>query len=299
MNNYEFAQFIDQLRLSRNMSREDLVEGIISLRHYYRFIKGETTINSNVLIQFLERLELSETQLFGNFYSASDELYKKLIEIYRKVYVDDLKIAYELFSSIEKTDLDNETNKKFYEFVNLLLSVKQDRLTYNEASTQLILLIDYPNVLKKDVLTFVEKSALIYLVNYLTLQKDYRIANFFYKIVQNEINNGSNTDNTTIPFRIITAKCLGIVDEHEKALNLLQSAQNTFIVSDNFLPMINLFYYKAVAEKKLYDDYRYRTSLQKMFALLNISDNYSIKEGYKKTIYKTFELLEQDLVEFK
>ena len=43
MNNIlnDFGLFIDNLRKSRNMSREDFINGIISIRQYQRYVNGE------------------------------------------------------------------------------------------------------------------------------------------------------------------------------------------------------------------------------------------------------------------
>jgi len=40
----EFGLFIDGLRLERNISREDLCDGIMSLSQYKRYLRGDTSI---------------------------------------------------------------------------------------------------------------------------------------------------------------------------------------------------------------------------------------------------------------
>ena len=49
MNNNDFAQFIDELRESRNISREKLVDGIISQRQYYRFLNGDSSLKNDII----------------------------------------------------------------------------------------------------------------------------------------------------------------------------------------------------------------------------------------------------------
>ena len=55
----EFGLYIDGLRLERNMSREDLCEGIMSLSQYKRYLRGDTSIPNGKLVMIADRLKFS------------------------------------------------------------------------------------------------------------------------------------------------------------------------------------------------------------------------------------------------
>lgn len=295
----DFAKFIDELRVSRNLSREELVDGIISSRQYYRFISGESSLKYNIILELFERLGVSNSLSHEYYKKTTDGEFQRLQEIYKHLYLDDLKKANDLYQQVEPYDLILESNSKYYQFITQLLFVKQNKITYNQAAKEIIKLVDYPDVLSKEILTYLEKNMLVYLTNFLMSNKDYRIASFFYKIVQKEIEDNSTLDEYSIPFRIITSKCLGMIEENSKALTVIKDTETRFILNDNYIPMLNLYFYKALQERELYDDYRFRKSLQNLYALLNISPGNEIKIKYQNQILKSFGLKESDLIEFK
>lgn len=295
----DFGKFIDDLRESRNFSREDLVEGIISVRQYFRFVNGESSLKYSVLMELLERLGLSDSLSHEYYKKVTDAEYQMLQDVYGALYIDDLQKAHTLFLKIDPNLITLNSNKIYYQFVEQLLGVKQLRWTYEQAAEKILKIVDYPNVLSKDILTYIEKNMLVYLTNYLMKNNDYRIASFFYKIVQKEIEDDAIVDEYSIPFRNIAAKCLGRMGENSKSLHIIKNTENHFIINGNFLPLVHLYYYKALQERELFDDSRYRKSLQNMLSLLNLSEPNMYKEKYQNLIYKTFNLKEQDLIIYK
>ena len=81
----DFGLFIDGLRLDRNMSRDELTEGIISSSQYKRYLRGDSSIPNSVLIQIADRLKFSISDIHLMFRSKSDKQYKKITRIYNKI----------------------------------------------------------------------------------------------------------------------------------------------------------------------------------------------------------------------
>ena len=63
----EFGLFIDGLRLERNISREDLCDGIMSLSQYKRYLRGDTSMPNAKLVQLADKLKFSITDIYGLF----------------------------------------------------------------------------------------------------------------------------------------------------------------------------------------------------------------------------------------
>jgi hypothetical protein len=295
MNNKNFASFLDTIREDRNITREDLVKDIVSLRQYYRFIKGESTLKSDTILKLLQRIEFDRSFFYEYFERTSNREFQQLQEIYKYLYRDMIAEAYSAYKEIDPNDLVLGSNKKYYEFITQVLLSKQNKQSYDTSAKAILKLIDYPEILNKKFLTHLEKNCLVFSTNYLMVNKDYRIATLFYQVTKTEDENPWLIYEHLVPFRTLTAKCLGMTEEHEKAYEILQNAEEHFFVKGDYLPMINLYYYKAVEERKLYSDKRYKKSLQKVFHMLRIAENEGYEERYSKAIEKHFNLKESDL----
>ena len=295
MDNKEFAKFLDKLREDRNISREDLVKDIISLRQYYRFVKGESKLKNDTIIQLLQRIEFDRSFFYEYFERSSNQEFQQLQDIYKYLYRDMLAEAYALYKEIDPEDLVLSSNKKYYEFITQILLSKQKKQKYETSAKNVLKLVDYPEILSKKFLTHLEKNCLVFATNYLMLKKDYRIASLFYQVTKTEDENPWLINEQIVPFRTLTAKCLGMIEEHEKAYETLKNAEEHFFVKGDYLPMINLYYYKAAEERKLYKDKRFKQSLRKVFYMLRIAENKGYTERYSKAIEKHFNLKEIDL----
>lgn len=299
MRSNEFALFLDEIREARNVSKEDFVKDIVSQRQYYRFIKGESTLKSDIILELLERLELNNAFFYAYFKKTKDEEYGLLLDLYELIFLDQLDKANKLFQSIKAEDFTTAANQKFYQFCELFLKTKQKLISYESTCENLMKLIDYPAVMEKDVLTFTEKTILTYLANYLMTEKDYRIARFFHKIIEKEMETDEKIDTESATFRNVAVKCLGMIGEHEKSYDIICNTEEKFLSRDTFVPMIHNLYYKALEERNLFDDDRYRRSLQKMIALINLNDNQDFRQKYYTVIERRFGLKEADLIEYK
>ena len=89
----EFGLFIDGLRLERNISREDLCEGIMSLSQYKRYLRGDTSMPNAKLVQLADRLMFSLSDIYSLFGKKHDDNYKKIWEIYTLIRKNESKSA--------------------------------------------------------------------------------------------------------------------------------------------------------------------------------------------------------------
>ena len=87
MNNtsQEFGLFIDNIRNSRNMSREDFVEGILSTRQFQRYLKGESSITNDKIFQLVDKLEMNILNVYKLFINRENTEYKLVHNIYNLI----------------------------------------------------------------------------------------------------------------------------------------------------------------------------------------------------------------------
>jgi hypothetical protein len=299
MNNNDFAQFLDDIREARNVTREDFVQGIISLRQYYRFIKGESTLRNDVILDLVKRLELDNTLFYSYFQKITDDELQRLDAIYPHLFRDELEEAAALHEQFDFHNIQSDTNRKYYFFLTELLLFKQQRKTEKEAVEAILALVDYPAILDKSVLTYVEKNMLVFVSSYLMSQKDFRIAHLFQRVIEEEDATDCSLDQHSMTFRVVAAKALGYIHENQKAYDILRRGEYRFMVKDNYVPLLSLYYFKAIEERKIFEDDRYRKSLLNLFMLLRLSENEAYRKRYEEAVKQYFNLTESDLIEYK
>ena len=86
----EFGLFIDGLRIERNMSREDLCEGVMSLSQYKRYLRGDTSIPNSKLVMIADRLKFSINDIHFLFRQKHNDEYNSINKIYNLIRIKEI-----------------------------------------------------------------------------------------------------------------------------------------------------------------------------------------------------------------
>lgn len=299
MPNNDFALFIDELRDSRNISRNNFVEGIISPRQYHRFIKGESTLTTQVINQLLEKAELFSAQVYHDYLKNKNTIYRELDTIYKFLYSNNISQAYNLMLDFDAERIESSYNKKYYNIIKNILGISQGKVSQDVGMNSILKLIDYPGILEKDNFSFIEASAIMYVSSYLIKNNDYRIAHFSYDQIKNKSESKKLSSEFSYTFYIQAAKSLGRIEEYMKAYNVTKSGIDDYIESNPLNALELLFYLKALSERDLFKDSRYRKSLSKLFALLYVDNNENRYKEYKRLVMEKFRVHDSELIDFK
>lgn len=291
-----FALFIDDLRKSRNISRTDFVKDIVSERQYYRFIKGESSLKSETLVRLLLQLEISLPKIFDSFRVKSNVQHKELLEIYQNLYTNNEKIAYDSIKTFDKNLITTDFDKKLYDFITYTSAAKLKLISMEQATTEIIKLIDYPNILKKNSINMIESSGLIYISRYLFNKGDKRIASYSYDLIN------SVEDNVVwelnFPFYTTTAQSLGKIGEYSKCLKVCKRGLLEFSNKTEINVYELLLYIQALSEKELNKTDAYKKTLTRLFAQLYAEDNKERFNEYEQLVHKAFNIKAADLITF-
>src|SRR5690606_12542881 len=65
----ELARYIEKLRSLRNISQEDFVDGVVSLRQYRRYMQGTSAIQMKIIKQLAEKLSFKPVYILLEFES--------------------------------------------------------------------------------------------------------------------------------------------------------------------------------------------------------------------------------------
>ncbi len=294
--NKEFATFIDSLRKSRNIPKEEFVKDIISLRQYYRFLKGESSISSDVVSHLFHKLEMGQIGFQAYLIQSSNKNKLLLTEVYSYVRKREFCKAKIEFDLIDEASIFSPESKKYYSFLNTIINMNLKLTTYDNGINQLIDLIAYPEVLKKNVFTFIEETALIYINDYLLQKNDFTIASRIYEVLS--ISNNSQKMYSIALWSTI-AQSLGYNKSFKESLDLCDNSIHLFSENSELSALARIYYLKSLNEKRIYEDKRYYKSLIKLFSLLKHLDQKQLYEMYSNYVFDNFGIYEEDLITYE
>ena len=293
----DFGRFLDSLRKSRNMSREEFVEDIISLRQYQRFVNGESSINNEKLYKLIDKLGMSYFNVHKLYFNSEENIISKLNSIYGAIIRDNMTLASDLIEKISLIELFNEYSKAYFKLCELLILKKTKKMPDSLVTQKLKNLIDYPNCLNNKIINFVEYISFIHISSYSSDNyDDSRILNFLYdKIKSNSI----STDSILISYMPSTyahiARRLGIIGEYRKALSISQKGIEWCLKYENYNSLTHLLMYKSFSLKDLGRLEESLIAARKVFALLFVEGKEIKTKKFTKTFERTFNMKVSEL----
>jgi len=300
MPNNDFAKFIDELRESRNLTREELVEDIISLRQYYRFIKGESSLKNEIIGSLLDKIGVSHQTAYVLYNTKYNEVLKQLNSVYGFIYNLQYKKANDLLDEIDPTLLETNNQRLHYQIMKQMLAGYLNKTPYNLAAEKVIELINYPNLLDNEFFAHYEIVGVVYILKYLTKQKDFRFAYHSYNAITNKSDTLKLVSNQfKIPFYLGTAQMLGFIEEYEKSLKIANLASQSIMKGTDISSLLVSYYLQAISARNMDNTQLMRDNLTKVYSLLRVEGNQTRINEYNNYISKNFNLKESDLIEFK
>ncbi len=168
----EFGLFIDNIRDSRNMSREDFVEDILSTRQYQRYLKGEASISIERIVQLVDKLELEFFSIYNRFSNSSNIERQMINRIYRYISVSDFKNAYDLIQEYKGFVFVSRYYKKLLNIYEIMINHRLLRISGDMAVNKFEQAINYPECLDNENFNFIELTALLYMVEIMNDEKN-------------------------------------------------------------------------------------------------------------------------------
>lgn len=293
----DFGAFLDSLRKSRNMSREEFIEDIMSLRQYQRYVNGESSLNNDKLFRLIDKLGMNYFSVHMRYFNDKRDEVTKLNTIYGAIRREDMKLASKLINEISCDKFYDEYYKSYYKLCELLILKKTKKMPVSLVTDKLKQLIDYPNCLNNKIINFVEYVSFIHISSYSSsMNDDTRILYFLYdKIKLNDI----STDSIPLDYIPSTfshiARRLGAIEEFEKSLFIAQKGIHWCLSHDSLNSLSHLLIYKSFALKDLNRREESLESAKKAFALLYVEGNKSKTEQFTKTFELNFKMKVSEL----
>lgn len=287
----DFGSFLDGIRKSRNISRENFIDGIISLRQYQRYVNGESTLNNEKLFKLIDKLGMNFIGVYRMFLKKEDEDSSNLNEVYKEIIRMNYVKANDLLKQININSIKNSFNKSLYELCNLLILRKTKKIPVNLAMDRYKQLINYPKCLDNEIINFIELVSFIEIGRYSNEKDRKRVTIFLYsKILENSISSYSLPASSLPSIYSAVSRSLGQIDEFKKSLYIAQKGIDYCLTYDNMNSLVNLLYYKALNLKLLNQEDNALVAIRKMFALLQVEGKPDKTNDFTKIFEENFNM---------
>lgn len=281
----ELARYFDRLRFDHNMTQEDLVEGIISLRQFRRYLNGTSYLPQEVINLFSERLGYRTAILMLEFEAEKIKEARTVTDFYNMVANrdHDSAIAFMKDYGIEK--ISDDSTKLLYRNAVDHLEFQTGKIKEDEYVRRTISLIGYPEIMKRKVLTTFEITILSSLVNVSSFNEKDVIADRLLLMAENPnlVYSGQNEKMLTYVLQRI-AHYYGRQKNYRKVIETCDKA----IAFNNdwrlFYLLDFLYYFKALAHHYLGEIEAYEASLFKCYSMLQAEGSSVRYERFRKLV---------------
>lgn len=294
----EFALFIDGIRIERGLSRIDLIDEVVSLSQYKRYLRGVAPIPNNVVIELADRLKYNITDLYSLYTKKYSKEDSQLREVYSIIQKYDYERAYLFLQDINDELLVSSFYKLFYDYMVIFTQHKLGRVSEIHVLSLYSDLIDYPNCMKNDSFNFVEISILNQIITISSGIGNYEAANLMFdKLTSNSFNYSSSNDATVLPALYYTLARVNFKqDNFERTNEVCELGIKTAIQYEILSGLPHLFFLNARALLRLNLENEAIISIKKCFLQLSITGNKNSFEAFLKGYNNDFDIPIEDLL---
>lgn len=296
----DFGLFIDGLRIERDISREDLCDGIMSLSQYKRYLRGDTSIPNGKLILIADRLKFSINELHILFSRKYDNDKNRVLHLYKLVLEQKVNEAYELGRSFGKESFISDYSAQMYDFCMLILQHSLNLVSDVHVLDLYSKLIDYPNCIQKSSFNMIEISTLIQIVSLSAKVGNFEAASFLYDILSSDNFELSSSEKSSYLPSVYSnlAKILGMQKDYIKVLEITNRGIKYCKLNFRTASLPNLFFYNALAYLILNQREKALVSAKKTFMLVHIEENIEKFNFFKHLFEKQFNMKLENLIKF-
>lgn len=292
-NEQNFALFLEGIRKSKNLSREDFCSGIMSQRHYQRYIKGQIDISNTNLAKFADKLETHILNLQKSFEMLSNSEIKYLNNLsfllnnfeFDNAYIELKKYKNRIFSLNYYNNL-----YALYE-AKILTNLK--RISYEESISTFRKLSNINNLTISKSYTYVEIAAAAYLAKLEARKQKRNTIDSLYELVSNQTTItflGREEIEWMVTIYSTMATVYGLLDEFDKVIELSDIGIELCHRNQLLNSLPHHFFNKSIAYRltdRRVDALKY-ASLALMAAKLEQCDTKFL--SFQKSIEKQFDI---------
>ncbi len=297
MNSLELCNYLEKIRYGRNISQDDFVDGVVSIRQYQRYKSGESVIPYEKISQFAEKLGLTSKKLQSEFEKEKSKQYVKINAFYNAVANNDYKNAVKLKNELDNDRIISSEGRQYYNHANIVYKYYSKELSLPEVIERVSKLINYPTILKQQYYTDVEVLILSFLLGvFKGNQQDMLLQrlNSIFEDADNIMSGDSDYIYTLILMRI--AKIHGIKKDYPRVIYFCELGLDRGIIHKQYYLWEYFYYFKALSHYALGQRDLYEDSLLKCYHVLQMEGNHSKIEKFTNLIEGDFNINYREFV---
>ena len=295
-----YGKIIDQLRKDRKISRDDLVDGIMSKRNYQRFTSGETSIPNSKLSRLVDKMLLDFIEVNQFIMRTEDHQklkFREMFELFRQMRYKECLIK---LSGIDKDLLVSDSSKQIYNYIDTVVAFALDDSLTSVTIDKLSKLLDYPNILNYSTINSIELNGLIHLNGLLSNNQDSSITDYLFEMLSSKKSNIIGWEAYKAPIAYASlARGYYRLSNYERCVEACNLGIETSRLSGIGFATLNLYSYKALAFNRMLMSDDAIDAAIKVYLLLNVEDNPARKETYIRILNENLNIDIEEFVQIK
>lgn len=283
----EFAFFIDKLRAFRNISQEDFLFDIVSMRQYRRYMNGDSTLSYHILDQLANRLGFNAEFIIMELETEKLKQTRLINELYNAVAGKNIDRAKELLMHIDERHLIDDNNrllfnhsKNLFDFVS---GINSEYVTINRTKK----LVELDKLLKKKALSTSELLILVSFFYFKDFKEIHMIAEKLASYMDNNITivSGQNIRVLALVLKELS-RYFSITENYERMLYYAKEGIRYSKYMRSYYLLDTLFYFAGAACHELNLLTNRNDYLFQCISLLHMEANTEKISKYKE-LFKT------------
>jgi transcriptional regulator with XRE-family HTH domain len=292
MNSVEIANYLEKIRSKKNMSQDDFVSGIVSVRQYQRYKSGDSIFSEEKIDLFAEKLGLSNEKIINDIESEKGHQYNKLNKFYNAVANNDYRTAIILKEELDNEIIISDDGKMYFEYAKIIYKYYSRKMSISEVTIELSELIDYPNILGNKYFTDIEILIISFFLNIFSGKKQDDLLDRLNEIFRTEGSILARECSQHIYSLILMreAKIYGTRREYEKVIFYCDKGIEKGLENKQYYLWDYFFYFKALAHNALDQKADFDKSLLSCFNVLYMESNQQKIDKFTTLIEKDFNI---------
>jgi transcriptional regulator with XRE-family HTH domain len=291
----DLSLYFDKLRYERNMTQETFVTGIVSIRQFRRYLKGECDIPQDIINQLSRRLGFKPEYVIFDFESERVNETTLITNFYNAVANKDYIAAEDYNKQIRSKYIIDDVNRLYYTHTVNLLEMNRNIISEELFLEKTIKLIDFPNILKNRMLSNSEIMILSTLMSLRSFNEKEKIAERLklYISQPNLIVSGHSEQIVLLCLQRLS-QYEGINENYTEVIRLCNQGVEISKNHKVYYLLEYFYYFLSLAYHKLGNIKKYEESVFRCYATLYAENNekkidkftYLIEDDYKISLHK-------------
>lgn len=281
----DLALYFEKLRFDRHLTQEVFVEGIVSLRQYRRYLKGDSHISQDVVNLFCERLCYPTHSLLISFENERQEEMKRVVKFYNMVAYHDDNAYISFIKEYPRKRIIDRLNLMIYDHAIIAHEYNHRKITADDYAKMTLSLIDYPAILTKLPLSTPELLILSSLLYSPSFDDRENLSKALFKLTENP--NLVISGRTEIIYPLAMYRLIQYRGIQKKYADVLELCDRVIAYNQEnrlFYLLDSFYYFKALAHSYLGQKDEFEEALFRTYSLLRGGSNPANIERMRKLI---------------